>query len=58
MLRLPSPEKTKANARPVAILTDPRAWVLSGAHQLLHPEKCQTEWNKVFMPPPSFWFAV
>ena len=44
--------KTKANARPVAILADPRAWVLSGAHQRCTP-KCQTEWNKVFMPPPS-----
>jgi hypothetical protein len=31
--RLLSPGKTRANARPVAILADPRARVLSGAHQ-------------------------
>jgi hypothetical protein len=38
VLRLLSPGKTKANARPVAILADPRARVLSGAHQRCTPE--------------------
>ncbi len=38
VLRLLSPGETRANARPVAILANPRAGVLSGAHQGCTPK--------------------